>query len=110
LELFSKLRLENECGVNPIKTLVSTPELKRLLVELREKRSDIHIRFRLIGQMWKPNFLKILNINDKGIILLDEIDNTLIFVTDLSRVMQFEIDATFQGFQPHHHYTLQPVE
>lgn len=96
--------------VEKIKTLVSTIELKRLLVELKEKRSDIHIRIRLIGQMWKPNFMVIVGITDKGIILNDPVENTLIFLTDLSRVMQFETDAAFQGIQPHHHYIVQPVE
>lgn len=97
-------------GVEKTKTMVSTVELRRLLVELNEKRSDIHIRFRLIGQLWRANFLRIVAVNDRGIILVDEIENALIFLTDLSRIMQFEIDAAFQGYNPHHHYTVELAE
>ena len=91
-----------------IKSEVSTIELKQLLTELKEKGSDVHVRFRLIGQMWKPNFLKIVFITARGIVLVDEVDNTLIFITDLTRVIQFEIDAGVSGYQPHHHYQVEP--
>ena len=64
-----KLRRKKVCGVEKIRTTISTIELKRLLVELKEKRSDIHIRIRLIGQMWKPNFMIIVGTTDKGIVL-----------------------------------------
>lgn len=97
-------------GVDKTRTMVSTVELRRLLVELKEKRSDIHLRFRLIGQLWRQNFLKIIDVNDRGVVLVDEVDNALIFLTDLSRIMQFEIDANFQGFSPHHHYTVELSE
>lgn len=90
------------------KTFITVLELRRLITELRDKRRDICIRFRLIGEMWKPNFLRIIDITDHGLVVNDEVDNKLYFLRDLSLVMQFEIDARFQGFEPHFHYDVVP--
>lgn len=95
-------------SVKNIKTSVTVLELKRLLVELCDNRKDICIRFRLIGEMWKPNFLRIIDFNEQGLIVVDEATNKLLFLKDLAVVMQFEIDARFQAFEPHFHYNVIP--
>jgi hypothetical protein len=92
------------------KTLISVLELKRLLTELKDKRQDICFRYRLIGEMWKRNFFRILKVTEKGVVLNDAVDNKLIFLNDLTAVMQFEIDAAFQAFEPHFHYEVSPFE
>ena len=89
------------------KTLISVLELKQLLIELRDKRSNICFRYRPLGEMWKQNFMSILDVTEKSVVLNDEISNKLIFL-DLSVVMQFEIDAAFQNYQPHFHYEVTP--
>jgi hypothetical protein len=91
-------------------TLISVLELKRLLVELKDRRPDICFRYRLLGEMWKPNFMRIIDISEKGAVLNDENNNKLLFLPDLTQVMQFELDAKFQQFQPHFHYEVQPTE
>jgi len=85
---------------------ISVLELKRLLIELRDKRPDICIRFRLLGEMWFPHFTRIILVTETGVILNNEVSNTLVNVTLLSQVMQFEIDRRFQNFKPHFHYDL----
>lgn len=90
------------------KTLISVLELRRLMVDLSEKRPDICIRFRLLGELWGVNFLRVMRIRDKGAILLDEALG-LVSVSDLNFIMQFEIDRPFQGFQPYYHYEVTPV-
>jgi hypothetical protein len=90
------------------KTLISVLELRRLLVDLAEKRPDICIRFRLLGELWSVNFLRVIRITEKGAVLLDE-SQGLVSVSDLNFVMQFEIDRPFQGFQPYYHYEVTPV-
>lgn len=90
------------------KTFVTVLELKRLLVELKDKRKDISIRFRLIGEMWKPHFLRIIDVTDNGLVVNDEANNTLLFLRDLSVIMQFEMDARFQAYEPHFHYDVVP--
>ncbi len=82
-------------------------ELRRLMVDLSEKRPDICIRFRLLGELWNINFLKVIRIGEKGAILLDD-SMGLVSVSDLNFVMQFEIDKPFQGFQPYYHYEVTP--
>ncbi len=90
-----------------IKTLISVVELRRLMVDLAEKRPDICIRFRLLGEMWNANFMQVMRVSDKGVVLLDQ-SKSLFSINDLNFVMQFEIDRTFQSFQPYYHYEVTP--
>jgi hypothetical protein len=95
-------------GLNSIKTSITVLELRRLLVELNDNGNSICIRFRLIGEMWKANFFRIIDCNDEGLMIVDESSNRLFFLKDLSIIMQFEIDARFQSFEPHFHYDVVP--
>jgi hypothetical protein len=95
--------------VEKTKSLISVLELKRLLVDLSEKRPDICVRYRLLGEMWVVNAVRVLKVTEKGAMLNDERNNRLINLPDLSAIMQFEIDAPFQGFQPHYHYDVRPM-
>lgn len=90
------------------KTLISMLELKRLMIDLAEKRPDICIRFRLLGELWTVNFLKVVRVVEKGAVFLDE-SHGLVSVSDLNFIMQVEIDKPFQGFQPYYHYEVTPV-
>lgn len=85
---------------------VSVIELKRLLIDLSDKRPDICIRFRLLGEMWFPHFMRIILVTDRGVVLNNEVSNKLVRVYDLGNVMQFEIDRTFQNFKPLFHYSI----
>ena len=78
------------------------------MVDLSEKRPDICIRFRVLGELWNNHFMRVTRMNDKGAVLFDETNN-LVSVSDLNFVMQFEIDKSFQGFQPYYHYEVTPV-
>lgn len=88
--------------------LISVLELKRLLVELKDKRPDICVRYRLLGEMWAQHFMRVLRVTEKGVMLSDEPSNKLVLITDLSNVMQFELDNRFQNFQPFYHYEVKP--
>lgn len=83
-------------------------ELRRLLVELQEHRPDICVRYRLIGKMWMPNFLRITRVTDHGIVLNDESSKKVVMLPDLSQIIQFEIDKAFQLYQPYFHYEIIP--
>jgi hypothetical protein len=91
------------------KTLISVLELKRLLIELRDKRVSTSIRVRLLGEMWAVNFLSIVHVTEKGAVLNDEVKDKTLWIPDLSMIMQFEIDTPFQGFQPYFHYDVNGV-
>lgn len=90
------------------KTLISVLELRRLMIDLVEKRPDICIRFRLLGELWTVNFLRVVRITEKGAVLFDETQG-FVSVSDLNFIMQAEIDKPFQGFQPYYHYEVTPV-
>jgi hypothetical protein len=91
------------------RSTISIIELKRLLIELTEKRSDIGIRFRFMGELWSVNFFRIVTVTDKGALFKNEISQKFVAVSDLSSVIQFEIDTRFQNFQPFYHYDVKPM-
>lgn len=84
-------------------------ELRRLLFELKDLRPDICVRFRLMGEMWQTSHMRVIKLTESGVALNDERSNKLIFIQDLTKVMQFELDNAFQQYQPHCHYTVDPV-
>jgi hypothetical protein len=87
-----------------VKNEVSVLELKRLLVTIIDHKLPICFRYRALGDMWQPNFLKVLKITENGVILNDELQNKLVTVPDLSNIMQFEIDGRIYAFGPNFHY------
>lgn len=58
--------------------------------------------------MWRPNFLSIVKITEKGVMLSDSITKEFVYVNDLDNVNQFELDGRFREFQPHCHYEVRP--
>jgi hypothetical protein len=87
---------------------IAVLELRRLLFELKDLRPDIFVRFRLLGEMWQPNFAQVIKLTERGVILCNERTNELRSISDLNSVVQFEIDSAFQQFHPHNHYTVEP--
>lgn len=79
-------------------------QLRQLLFALKEHRPDICIRYRLMGNMWTTNFLRVIKLTEKGVLLNDEISNKFISITDLSHLIQFELDKPFQSYMPYFHY------
>jgi hypothetical protein len=88
--------------------LISVSELRRLLYNLRDHRVNVCIRFRKLGEMWKPNFMQVVDLNERGAILSDLTINEFIFVMDLDEIMQFELDGRFQNYEPFNHYEVTP--
>jgi hypothetical protein len=89
--------------------LISVIELRRLLIELKDKHPDVCIRFRILGEMWFRNFVKIVYVTEKGAILHDEQAGKLLAVLDLNSVVQLELDGRFQNYQPYLHYDVKPL-
>jgi hypothetical protein len=95
----------------PGETAIHIPvlELRKLLFEIRDKRPDICIRFRMLGEHWGTHFMRILALTEKGAVLNEEGSKRLFHIPDLFNVIQFEIDRTFQAYQPHFHYLVKPL-
>ena len=90
-------------------TDVDVLQLKQLLISIKQYRPDICVRFRLIGELWQVSFMRVLDVTEEGVGLLDESRSKLIFIQNINNVMQFEIDAQFQNYLPHNHYDVKLI-
>jgi hypothetical protein len=88
---------------------VSIAEFKRLLHNIYDRRPDVCIRIRLLGQMWSESFFSIECFEDDGVLLFDEHLRRYLRITKVSDVMQFELECPFFGFQAHYHYEMMNV-
>ena len=87
---------------------VSVVELKRLLTELSEKKPGVCVRFRLLGELWAKSFMTIANLSPRGVLLKDDSTNIFVAISNLTDVVQFEIDEPFQAYKPYNHYDVYP--
>jgi hypothetical protein len=83
---------------------ISVEELLTLLTELKKNEADTCVRVRLQGEMWENNFLRVIQVSGRAVMLADVQTNKAILLSDVSSVIQFELDNRFQNFQPHFHY------
>src|SRR5688500_13234024 len=83
-------------------------QLRALLTTIVDHKLKICVRFRMVGEMWQPSFMRVLKLTEEGVLLNDETKNKLITIRDLKQVMQFELDSQFQYYQPHSHYEVSP--
>jgi hypothetical protein len=83
---------------------ISPAELKRLLVSITTDAVRPCFRYRLLGEMWQSDFMRVVIVKDDSLILNDQLKNRLVAIRDLKSIMQFELDGALQSFQPHFHY------
>jgi len=88
------------------KSEITVLELRRLLHQIKDLRPDLCVRFRLMGELWQKNPLRIIKLTEIGVIVNDETGNKLIIIPDLKMVMQIELDFKFQQYQPNFHYSI----
>jgi hypothetical protein len=81
-------------------------ELKALLVQLASV-PNICFRFRVVGEMWVKHLMHVISIKDHNVLLFDD-KETKYYLVKINIIMQFEIDARFQNYQPFFHYTVKP--
>lgn len=86
-------------------TAVSVHDLKEVLDTLTRDPRRVHIRFRTLGQLWYPNFLQVVRMEeDKRILFHDETRKFFISLRDLSTITEFELDAPIDPFDAHTQY------
>jgi hypothetical protein len=88
--------------------ILSVQHLRMLLTSIVDNKLEVCIRFRLLGQMWQPNHMRVLKLTETGVILNDELRNKMITIPDLTQVMQFELDSSLYQYEPHNHYEVSP--
>ena len=85
------------------KTNYSVPKLKSTLIDILENGQNVCVHFRLVGELWQPHFVRVVNVTDNRVLVNDEVRHQLISI-ELSRIIQFEIDHRFKGIEPHNHF------
>jgi hypothetical protein len=84
--------------------LVSAAELRGLLADILINGPGTCVRFRLFGERWQEQFMRILNVTSREITLRNEATGQIEVVSNIGNVLQFEIDTKFRNYQPHFHY------
>lgn len=88
---------------------VTSQELKQLLLHIQNPTLNICIRFRLIGQMWQRDFMRVVAVTESIVTLQNDEGNKLYVVNNLNDVIQFEIDQRLFQYEPHFHYYHEPT-
>jgi hypothetical protein len=84
--------------------LVSAAELRGLLADILVSSPNTCVRFRLFGELWQQQFMRIINVTSKEITLRNESTGEIEVVPNIGNIVQFEIDTKFRRYQPHFHY------
>lgn len=88
-------------------TAISVNELKNLLVSIQEQEHHICIRYRTLGHLWYPNFMRVLKVEENRSVLFHDVTRKrLIQLPDFFTIVQFEIDRRLHRYEPCMHYQI----
>ena len=90
----------------PRKT-VKVQELLKLLMEVQQSNADVNVRVRLMGGMWENNFMRVARAATNVVMLTSETTGKSLLLSDVSVIVQFELDTRFQHYQANFHYDVQ---
>ena len=100
--LFVDMQLESD---RLKKTTYTVTHLRRTLIDILEHGQGVCIRFRVIGEMWQSNFVRIVSVTEQRVLVNDEVMSKLLSI-EISKIIQFEIDHRFKGLEPYNHYDI----
>ena len=86
---------------------ISIDLLRKLLIQIKELMPEVHVRFRLMGQMWQKNFCRVFVVTETGIVLIDTVENKVEIIPNINQIIQFELDSRIQQYSPYNHYTIE---
>jgi citrate lyase beta subunit len=89
----------------PRKT-VKVQELLKLLMEVQQSNADVNVRVRLMGGMWENNFMRVARAATNVVMLTSKTTGKSLLLSDVSVIVQFELDTRFQHYQPNFHYNV----
>ena len=91
--------------LTPQSSITSLEDLKQVLGTLANHGDDaVMFRFRLLGEMWQHNFMRVISVSDNSVALSDEINGRIVVLSDLKMIIQFELDGSVRLFKPNTHY------
>lgn len=76
---------------------ITLTEFRRLLADLRDSTSYIHVQVNQEGKGWMPNFMSVIMITRRGAIFNDEATDEFVNVSDLTRVKEFMLNKPIHG-------------
>ena len=85
---------------------LSLPELKRLLVELKQLDSNNKVRLRMLGKMWENQFHTIISITSENVLITRSEKNQLNFFP-IKDIIQLELEDRFQDYESLVHYRVE---
>lgn len=85
-------------------TIVTLKDLEKLLFSIAESQNHVCIRYRTLGQLWYPNFLKLLRVQDGAALLRDDLRNQMINLLHISHIIQFELSERLGEYDAGCHY------
>lgn len=77
---------------------ISLLELKLLMKSIVSKQAKIRIKCLLEGGTWTSQFLSVMMVTEKGIVLNDDFNNKIKSIKFLHQVIQFIIDKPFDSY------------
>ncbi len=86
--------------------VVSRIELKQLLTSIFKYNAAVGFRYRLIDDVWRPDFMKVNQLTERGVMLETDRGSRLLFIPNLSAIAQFELDDSWGQFEPYLHYNV----
>jgi hypothetical protein len=78
--------------------IISLLELKLLVKSIVNKHANIRIKCLLDGGTWTTDFLSVLMVTEKGLVLNDDSNNKIESIEFLNQVIQFVIDKPFDSY------------
>lgn len=93
--------------VESSKKSITDVELRQLLVALRDSE-HICFRYRVMGEMWANSFVHVLSVDDRSVVLFDEL-TTRYYTVEYRTIIQFELDSRYRNFHPNFHYDVTPT-
>ena len=85
---------------------IPVQELKTLLSSILQRHANVRFRYVSKGETWRPDFMRILLVTEKGVILNDEKTNKTISIKFLSDIVQFELEKTYEQYQAGSQYSV----
>ncbi len=85
---------------------VSVCELRYLLNSILEQHANIRIRYQMRGEVWTNQYMRVLLVTEKGVILNDELTNKITSIQFLGDISQFQLDKPYDSYEFNFQYLL----
>jgi hypothetical protein len=84
--------------------VISLLELKLLAKSIISKHAKIRIKCLLEGGSWTGQFLSVMMVTEKGLVLSDDSNNKIKSIRFIDQIVQFVIDKPFDSYTPNMAY------